>query len=76
MSPRPEVSAIAGRTAEHLRRSFGASSTSTSPNAPADPLRHLRLNHLERLYSDFLGDGAGGLNNMTLVNIHMILRRA
>ena len=36
--------------------------------------------HLERLYADLLddgrADGAGGLNNKTVVEIHMILRRA
>ena len=44
------------------------------------PLRHLRPDHLERLYADLLddgrADGAGGLNNKTVVEIHMILRRA
>ena len=44
------------------------------------PLRHLRPDHLERLYADLLddgrADGTGGLNNKTVVEIHMILRRA
>jgi integrase len=44
------------------------------------PLRHLRPDHLERLYADLLdsgrADGNGGLNNKTVVEIHMILRRA
>ena len=44
------------------------------------PLRHLRPDHLERLYADLLddgrADGSGGLNNKTVVEIHMILRRA
>jgi integrase len=44
------------------------------------PLRHLRPDHLERLYANLLEDGradvTGGLNNKTVVEIHMILRRA
>ncbi len=44
------------------------------------PLRHLRPDHLERLYADLLDAGRadrnGGLNNKTVVEIHMILRRA
>lgn len=44
------------------------------------PLRHLRPDQLERLYADLLdagrADGAGGLHNKTVVEIHMILRRA
>ena len=44
------------------------------------PLRHLRPDHLERLYADLLdagrADGGGGLHNKTVVEIHMILRRA
>ena len=44
------------------------------------PLRHLRPDHLERLYADLLddgrADGTGGLHNKTVVEIHMILRRA
>ncbi|MGH9187621.1 MAG: N-terminal phage integrase SAM-like domain-containing protein [Acidimicrobiales bacterium] len=43
------------------------------------PLRHLRPDHLERLYADLLdagrADGAGGLHSKTVVEIHMILRR-
>ena len=44
------------------------------------PLRHLRPDRLERLCADLLddgrADGTGGLNNKTVVEIHMILRRA
>lgn len=44
------------------------------------PLRHLRPDHLERLYAALLdegrADGRGGLDNKTVVEIHMILRRA
>ena len=44
------------------------------------PLRHLRPDHLERLYADLLdagrADGTGGLHNKTVAEIHMILRRA
>ncbi len=44
------------------------------------PLRHLRPDHFERLYADLLdagrADGRGGLHNKTVVEIHMILRRA
>ncbi|MEP6893928.1 MAG: hypothetical protein ABI927_09130, partial [Gaiellaceae bacterium] len=44
------------------------------------PLRHLRPDHLERLYATLLdegrADGKGGLHNKTVVEIHMILRRA
>jgi integrase len=44
------------------------------------PLRRLRPDHLERLYADLLDDGrangTGGLHNKTVVEIHMILRRA
>jgi integrase len=44
------------------------------------PLRHLRPDHLERLYATLLddgrADGTGGLHNKTVVEIHMILRRA
>jgi integrase len=50
------------------------------PRVGRVPLRHLRPDHLERLYADLLddgrADGAGGLNNKTVVEIHMILRRA
>jgi integrase len=50
------------------------------PRVGRIPLRHLRPDHLERLYADLLdsgrADGAGGLNNKTVVEIHMILRRA
>ena len=42
------------------------------------PLRHLRPDHLERLYADLLDDGrasgVGGLHNKTVVEIHMIVR--
>ena len=44
------------------------------------PLRHLRPDHLERLYADLLDNGratgVGGLHNKTVVEIHMIIRRA
>jgi integrase len=44
------------------------------------PLRRLRPDHLERLYSELAdhgrADSAGGLNPKTIVEIHMILRRA
>jgi integrase len=44
------------------------------------PLRHVRPDHLERLYADLLdagrADGTGGLHNKTVVEIHMVLRRA
>jgi transposase len=44
------------------------------------PLRHLRPDHLERLYAELLDDGrasgVGGLVNKTVVEIHMIVRRA
>lgn len=44
------------------------------------PLRSLRPDHFERLYAELLDDGrtdgTGGLNNKTVVEIHMILRRA
>jgi hypothetical protein len=44
------------------------------------PLRRLRPDHLERLYAELADhgrtDGTGGLNPKTIVEIHMILRRA
>ena len=44
------------------------------------PLRHLRPDHLERLYAQLLTngrvDGKGGLDNKTVVEVHMVLRRA
>ena len=44
------------------------------------PLRRLRPDHLERLYAELADhgrtDGTGGLNAKTIVEIHMILRRA
>ncbi len=44
------------------------------------PLRHLRPDHFERLYAELLddgrADGAGGLQNKTIVEVHMVLRRA
>ena len=44
------------------------------------PLRRLRPDHLERLYAELADhgrtDGHGGLNPKTIVEIHMILRRA
>jgi integrase len=48
------------------------------PRVGRIPLRHLRPDHLERLYADLLDAGRadGELNNKTVVEIHMILRRA
>ena len=50
------------------------------PRVGRMPLRQLRPDHLERLYADLLddgrADGTGGLSNKTVVEIHMILRRA
>ena len=50
------------------------------PRVGRIPLRHLRPDHLERLYANLLddgrADGTGGLNNTTVAEIHMILRRA
>ena len=47
---------------------------------PTIPLRHLRPDHLERLYAALLdegrADGNGGLNSKTVAEIHMIVRRA
>jgi integrase len=44
------------------------------------PLRHLRPDHFERLYAELLDDGRtdgrGGLQNKTVVEVHMVLRRA
>ncbi len=44
------------------------------------PLRHLRPDHLERLYADLRADGradgSGGLDDKTVLEIHTILRRA
>lgn len=44
------------------------------------PLRHLRPEHFERLYADLLAHGnharAGGLDSKTVLEIHMVLRRA
>ena len=44
------------------------------------PLRHLRPGHFERLYAELLddgrADGAGGLQNKSVVEVHMVLRRA
>lgn len=44
------------------------------------PLRHLRPDHIERLYADLLVDGnavrPGGLDGKTVLEIHMVLRRA
>lgn len=44
------------------------------------PLRHLRPDHFERLYAELLddgrADGGGGLQNKTVVEVHMVLRRA
>ena len=50
------------------------------PRVGRVPLRHLRPDHLERLYADLLDDGrasgGGGLHNKTVVEIHMIVRRS
>jgi len=44
------------------------------------PLRHLRPEHIERLYANVLADGnivrPGGLDGKTVLEIHMVLRRA
>ncbi len=44
------------------------------------PLRHLRPDHIERLYANLLADGnsvrPGGLDAKTVLEIHMVLRRA
>ena len=44
------------------------------------PLRHLRPDHIERLYANLLLDGnaarPGGLDGKTVLEIHMVLRRA
>jgi Phage integrase, N-terminal SAM-like domain len=50
------------------------------PRIGRTPLCHLRPDHLERLYADLLDDGrvssVGGLHNKTVVEMHMIVRRA
>lgn len=50
------------------------------PSLARVPIRHLRAEHLERLYADLLAcgrvDGNGGLDTKTVHEIHMILRRA
>ena len=50
------------------------------PHIGRVPLRHLRADHFERLYAELLDGGransTGGLHNKTVVEIHMILRRA
>ncbi len=44
------------------------------------PIRHLRVEHLERLYAKLLDHGranrAGGLDTKTVLEIHMVIRRA
>ncbi len=45
------------------------------------PLRHLRAEHLERLYAALLENGradgrAGGLDTKTVLEVHMVLRRS
>ena len=44
------------------------------------PLRHLRPDHIERLYANLLADGntvrPGGLDGKTVLEIRMVLRRA
>lgn len=50
------------------------------PHLGRVPLRHLRPDHLERLYANLLTSGhaqrVGGLDNKTVLEIHMVLRRA
>ena len=50
------------------------------PHLGRVPLRHLRPDHLERLYSNLVTTGRigrpGGLDNKTVLEIHMVLRRA
>lgn len=50
------------------------------PSIGRVPLRHLRPDHLERLYAELCNngrvDGARGLSNKTVVEIHAMLRRA
>lgn len=50
------------------------------PHLGRVPLRHLRPDHLERLYANLLATGhaqrAGGLDNKTVLEIHLVLRRA
>jgi len=50
------------------------------PEVGRVPLRHLRVDHLERLYHRLLAegraDGRGGLDDKTVLEIHTILRRA
>ena len=44
------------------------------------PVRHLRVDHLERLYAQLRdqgrADGAGGLDDKSVLEIHTVLRRA
>jgi integrase len=44
------------------------------------PLRHLRPDHIERMYADLAVDGnhirPGGLDEKTIVEVHQMLRRA
>lgn len=50
------------------------------PHIGRVPLRHLRVDHLERLYATLRAtgrvDGRGGLDDKTVLEIHAVLRRA
>ena len=50
------------------------------PRLGAVPLRRLRGEHLEALYTELLTDGrrdgSGGLNGKTVLEVHMVLRKA
>ena len=66
--------------AEHVGRVPAQRQLHLVPRIGRIPLRHLRPDHRERLYAALLDEGrvngSGGLNNKTVVEIHMILRRA
>lgn len=69
-----------GLTTKHMGRYPRSIDLHVIPRIGRIPLRHLLPDHLERLYADLLdagrADGKGGLHNKTVVEIHMILRRA
>ena len=50
------------------------------PELGRTPLRHLRAEHLERLYANLLesgrASGVGGLGTKTVLEVHTVLRRA
>ena len=50
------------------------------PHIGRIPLRHLRVEHIERLYASLFADGRssgpGGLGAKTVLEIHIVLRRA